>query len=504
MELAAVAAATGGTVHADHRGGHQAGAVVVTGPVVTDSRQAGPGSLYVARSGEHADGHDHVADAARRGAVAALTSRPVPELPCVVVPPVAGPSGGSEGSPRPLGIQPADVALGRLAHAVLRRLTRQAGLRVLAVTGSVGKTGTKDLLGQLLDSAGPTVAAEQSYNGEVGVPLTVLRAGPDTRFLVLEMGARGVGHIAYLVGLAPPDVGVVLNVGSAHLGEFGSREAIASAKGELVAGILPGGVAVLNADDPRVAAMAGRAGPGVRVSTVGQSVDAELRAVDVQLDDAVRPSFTLLHRGQREPVRLRLHGEHQVATALSAAGAALAVGMTLPAVAAGLSAATARSRWRMAVTERPDGVTIINDAYNANPESMRAALKTLAQLARGRRSVAVLGEMLELGPDSVGEHDALGRLAVRLDIGRLVSVGAGARAIHLGASQEGSWGGESVWVPDLAAAERYLAGQLSAHDVVLVKSSHDAGLRNLGDRLVAGAPVRADSGAADSGAGDRL
>ncbi len=477
LDLAAVAAATGGRVHGDP-------ATLVTGSVVTDSRLAEPGSLYVARAGELADGHDFVAGAAARGAVAALTTRVVEGLPCVVV--------GLDAADSPPGVQPVDAAMGRLARALLDRLP---DCTVVGVTGSVGKTGTKDLLGQVLATAGPTVAAEGSYNGEVGVPLTVLRADESTRFLVVEMGARGVGHIAYLTTVAPPRVGVVLNVGTAHLGEFGSREAIARAKGELVAALTAGGTAVLNADDPLVAAMTARAARGVAVTAFGETgrIDGAgtvVRAEDVELDVAARPSFTLVRGGERVPVRMTMHGEHQVSAALAATGAALAAGLALPDIAAALSAATARSRWRMEVTERPDGVTVVNDAYNANPESMRAALKSLALMSRGRRSVAVLGEMLELGPDSPAEHDALGRLAVRLDVGRLVAVGEGARPVHLGATQEGSWAGESVWVADADAAWEFLRGDVTAGDVVLVKSSNGAGLRFLGDRLaaVAGSP----------------
>ena len=324
LPLSEVADAVGGRVH----GGPGADRVVVDGPVVTDSRTAGPGSLYVARIGEVADGHAYVADAAARGAVAALVTAlvtapgtgpdcgsatgPADDLPCVVLDPDQ--PGGDVAA---AALQPADRALGQLARTVLDRL---ADVAVVGVTGSVGKTSTKDLLAQVLATAGPTVAAQGSYNGEVGVPLTVLRAGTDTRFLVVEMGARGVGHIRHLTTIAPPRVGVVLNVGSAHLGEFGSREAIARAKGELVEALGEGGTAVLNADDPVVAAMAGRVGPGVRVRTVGQSAGADVRAVDVSLDDAARASFTLAADGAAAPVSLRLYGEHQVATALSAAG----------------------------------------------------------------------------------------------------------------------------------------------------------------------------------------
>ena len=452
LTLEQVAAAVGGRVVGD-------GSVLVTGPVVTDARLAEPGGLYVARRGEHADGHDFVTQAAERGAVAALTDHEVPGLACVVV---------------------ADVqaAFAALAGDVLARVP---GLRVVAVTGSSGKTSTKDLLAQVLAAHGPTVAAQESFNGEVGVPLTALRVEAGTRHLVLEMGARGAGHLTYLTRIAPPDVAVVLNVGTAHLGEFGSVEAIAAAKSELVADLPPAALAVLNADDHRVAAMAHLT--RARVVTVGQSTGADVRADDVRLDDRGRASFTLETPAGAAPVMLRLHGEHHVANALAVAAVGLELGMDVAAVAAALSGAGPVSRWRMEVTDRPDGVTVVNDAYNANPDSVRAALKALVGMARGGRSWAVLGEMLELGDQSVSEHDGIGRLVVRLGVDRLVVVGQGAAALHTGAVMEGSWGEESVLVPDVEAAYALLSAQLRPGDVVLLKSSRDAGLRHLGDRL---------------------
>jgi UDP-N-acetylmuramoyl-tripeptide--D-alanyl-D-alanine ligase len=325
------------------------------------------------------------------------------------------------------------------------------------------------------------VATAESFNGEVGVPLTACRVTPDTAHLVVEMGARGVGHIRYLTEIVRPDVAVVLNVGTAHVGEFGSVDAVAQAKGELVEALPDTGLAVLNADDPRVLAMAGRTDG--RVVLVGRSDEADVRADDVTLDDQARAVFSLVHGGTRAEVRLALHGEHHVSNALSVAAVGLEVGMALPDVAAALGRARPASRWRMEVSERPDGVRIVNDAYNANPESMRAALKALAGMGEGRRTWAVLGEMLELGDSSLLEHDAIGRLAVRLNVKRLVAVGPGARAIHTGATQEGSWGEESVHVPDVEAAYALLSAELEPGDVVLLKSSRDAGLRHLGDRL---------------------
>ena len=437
---------------------------VVTGPVVTDARLCEPGALYVARRGEHADGHDFVAQASERGAVAALTTRVVDGLPCVVVPDV-------------------QAAFAALATAVVAAVP---GLVVVAVTGSSGKTSTKDLLAQVLGAHGATVASRESFNGEVGVPLTALRVVAGTRYLVLEMGARGVGHLRYLTGIVAPDVSVVLNVGSAHLGEFGSVQAIARAKSELVADLPETALAVLNADDPRVAAMADLT--RARVVRFGLAAGADVRAEQVRLDDRARATFTLATATGSAEVALGLHGEHHVSNALAVAAVALEVGIAVADVAAALSGARPVSRWRMEVTERADGVTVVNDAYNANPESMRAALKALVTMAGGRRTWAVLGEMLELGAGVVAAHDGIGRFAAGLGVSRLVAVGSGAAAIHTGAVLGGSRGQESVCVPDADAAYDLLEQQLRPGDVVLLKSSRDAGLRLLGDRLAGVSP----------------
>jgi UDP-N-acetylmuramoyl-tripeptide--D-alanyl-D-alanine ligase len=459
LGLDEVAAAAGGQLWpavARHR---------VANGLVIDSREAGPGLLFAALPGERTDGHDHAAGAIAAGAVAVLAARPVAG-PVIVVPDVA-------------------AAMAALATEALRRTPR---LRVIALTGLSGKTSTKDLVAALLEPGGPTVAPPGSYNNELGVPLTALRTDAATRFLVLEMGSRGRGHIARLCAIAPPSIGVVLNVGSAHLGEFGSRQAIADSKVELVDAARD--VAVLNADDELVRSMADRARG--RVVTFGESADADVRAVDVDIDAQGRPGFTLLTPAGGGAVQLALVGGHQVANALAAAAVALECGRTVQQVAAGLGAAGPRSRWRMEVTTTPGGGAVINDAYNANPESMRSALKTLALLGRpapgrlARRTVAVLGPMYELGPTSVDEHDAIGRLAVRLDVGKLVVVGGDAAAIHTGACLEGSWGEESVVVEDVPAALALLAGQLRADDVVLVKASRAAGLERLAAALLAG------------------
>ncbi|GAA1401102.1 UDP-N-acetylmuramoyl-tripeptide--D-alanyl-D-alanine ligase [Oerskovia paurometabola] len=458
LTAAEVAAATGGRLAADPD-------VRVTGSVVIDSRRVQEGSLFVALPGEHVDGHDFVPVAVGNGATLVLAARDV-DAPAVVV---------------------ADVqaALGDLAREVLRRLRATGDLQVVGITGSVGKTTTKDLLGQLLAPHGRTVVPRGSFNNEIGLPLTVLEADASTRFLVLEMGASGIGHLTYLTQIAPPDVSVVLAVGSAHLGEFGGIEAVAAAKSEIVTGLAPGGTAVLNADDLRVVAMAAVA-PGP-VRTFGTIPAADVRAENIGMDRSGCASFDLRVRGsevENLPVQLRLVGEHHVTNALAAAAAAIRLGLDPRSVAAGLNEATAISPHRMAVTERPDGITVIDDSYNANPDSMRAALKALAVMAgRERRSVAVLGEMRELGPDSRAAHDEIGRLVVRLNIKLLVVVGDGAGGIHDGATQEGSWGDETRFVPDVEAASALLRDELLPGDVVLVKSSNGSGLWRLGDEL---------------------
>lgn len=458
LTLGEIAEFTGGALHG-------AAGEPVTGSVTLDSRAVADGDLFVAVRGERVDGHDFLAAAVRAGAVGALSTRPDDALPCVVV---ADPV----------------VALGRLAAGVHARLTA-GGLRTLALTGSSGKTSTKDLLGQVLATAGPTVSPPGSYNNDIGLPLTVLDADRETRFLVLEMGSRGPGHIARLCAVARPEVGIVLNVGSAHLGEFGSAEGIAQAKGELVEALPADGTAVLNADDPRVLGMVPRT--RARVVTTGRGADADVRARDVVLDDAACARFVLEADGQQFPVALQVVGEHQVANALSAAAAALAVGLAPAAVAAGLSAATSRSRWRMEIGRRRDGVTVVNDAYNANPESMRAALAALAGLP-ARRRIAVLGGMAELGEGAAAEHERLGRDAVAAGVDLLVAVGTDAVGIADGATAAGHRAGEeSVHVPDRDAAHELVARVLRPGDVVLVKASRSYGLELLAAAILSGA-----------------
>jgi UDP-N-acetylmuramoyl-tripeptide--D-alanyl-D-alanine ligase len=435
-------------------------ALQVTGPVVRDSREVESGSLFVAFVGERVDGHDYAEAVIGAGAAAVLASRPV-GVPAIVVDDV-------------------QTALGALARHVVERL----GATLVALTGSAGKTSTKDLIAQVLRSKAPTVFTPGSLNNEIGLPLTALSATEETKFLVLEMGARGVGHIRYLTELTPPRIGLVLNVGTAHIGEFGGREQIAQAKGELVESLPEDGAAILNADDPLVRAMASRT--KARVILFGESDEADVRAENVRLTESGQPSFSLRTPSGCSDVTMRLYGEHHVSNALAAAAVAHELGMSADEIARALSDAGSLSRWRMEVTERPDGVTVVNDAYNANPESMRAALRALAAMGKGRRTWAVLGQMAELGDEALAEHDAVGRLAVRLNVGKLVAVGGReASWLQLGAYNEGSWGEESVHVSDAQAAVDLLRSELRPGDVVLVKASRSVGLERVALALLA-------------------
>lgn len=457
----------------------------VNGPVVVDSRLVEPGSVFVAISGEHVDGADFAAKAVESGAKAVIAERAIEGLaaPVIVV---------------------ADVqkALGKLAQHSLKRVREvNPKLRIIAVTGSQGKTTTKDLLAQLLTNdvaSGEVIAPVGSFNNEIGLPLTVLRISPETKFAALEMGADHPGNIADLTTIAPPHVGTVLTVGTAHLETFGSRDGIAKAKSEMVDGTLPGGAAVLNLDDHRVANMRHKAHDrNLRAVMFGTNPEADVVAEDVALDDLGRAHFNLRIKPNvvdsseyapavELPVQLQILGEHHVTNALAAATGALLVGIPPKVVAQRLSNAKPLSPHRMAVTERPDGIIIIDDAYNANPESMRAGMQTLARVAKGRRSVAIIGAMRELGEGGADAHDEIGRLAVRLGINKFVVIGDGARPAHEAAVQEGSWDGESVFFNDLDEARAALPELLEPGDVVLVKASNGSGLWRLADELAAG------------------
>lgn len=439
--------------------------------VVIDSRIAQPGSLFVALPGEKVDGHDYLVNAADRGAAAALVGHPVATaLPQIVV-------------PDPL------LGLAALARAVVTGLPN---LHTLAVTGSSGKTSTKDLLAAILGEIGPTVAPIGSFNNEIGVPLTATEADSDTRFLVSEFGARGPGHIRYLCQIVPPEVGIVLNVGNAHLGEFGSIEATEQAKGELVEALPHDGWAVLNADDPRVLAMADRTGAAIATwSTRARPVSGQLVvwAESALGDDRQRFSFELCGDEFRVPVRLSVSGAHQVANALAAASAALVLGVPPETIAGALGRATA-SHWRMELQERADGLLVVNDSYNANPDSMRAALQSVSAMRRqGGRVIGLLGDMLELGQGASEAHLGVGRFAAQTGVDLVIAVGDYAAQLADGARRGGA---EAVVVTDREAALTLLRKECHADDVVLVKASRGIALETVAVALATDCETRED------------
>jgi UDP-N-acetylmuramoyl-tripeptide--D-alanyl-D-alanine ligase len=408
--------------------------------------------------GERADGHAFAEAAIRAGAVAAIAARDV-GVPAVVV-------------------DDPQTALGLLAKGALHKARECV---VVGVTGSTGKTSTKDLLAQVLSGLGPVVAPENSYNNEIGLPLTVLLVDRQTSTLVCEYSARGPGHIAYLCSIAPPRIGVVLNVGSAHLGEFGSREAIAAAKGELVEALPADGTAVLNADDELVWAMRDRT--SARVVSFGASGDADVRVESLALDELARPRFRLRTFAGDADMALQLSGAHHAFNAAAAAAVALCRGMSLGDVVEGLGSAQRRSAHRMDVREREDGLLIVDDAYNASPESMRAALDAFAKLAAGRRRWAVLGEMRELGPESAAMHEELGRLVAATGVDELVAVGAAAPVAEAAGAEH--WSGRARAVPDATTAIDVLTSELRSSDAVLVKASNSLRLWTVADALLA-------------------
>ncbi|MEV4804430.1 UDP-N-acetylmuramoyl-tripeptide--D-alanyl-D-alanine ligase [Nonomuraea sp. NPDC049421] len=424
-------------------------ATVVSAPAAVDSREVRQGGLFAATAGAHVDGHDFAGSAVAGGAAAVLAARPV-GVPALVV-------------------EDVQLALGRLAGHVLRRLHPA----VVGLTGSVGKTTTKDLLAQVLERHGPTVATERSFNNELGLPLTVLRADAGTRYLVLEMGASRKGDLTYLTGIAPPGLGLVLNVGAAHVERMGGGLAdVAAAKGELVEALPADGCALLNADDPYVLGMAGRTRAPILL--YGRAPQAQVRAEDVRLDGRARAAFDLVTPTGRAPVRLDLIGAHQVANALAAAAVATALGLDAAEIAAGLTAARRRSAGRLEIVERPDGVTVVDDAYNANPESMRAGLRAVRALAGDRRTVAVLGAMGQQADASRARHADVGALVALLGFDVLIAVGAGdPRAMAEAAASRGV---RVHTVADPAEAAALATELLRPGDVVFVKASSEIGL----------------------------
>ena len=476
LSLSQIAAAVGGRLIGPD--------ATVTGPVVTDSRQASPGALFVAVHGERTDGHAHLGSAGTLGAVGAIVS----DLKAARTGLSGEPAEAAESEDLSMGlvlVEDTVVALGALARTHLAGLRQGAmdrgeRLTVVAMTGSVGKTTTKDLTRQLLASSGPTVAPRASFNNEIGLPLTVLEADESTRYLVLEMGASGSGHIAYLTDIAPLDAAGVLMIGHAHMGGFGSIEGVAAAKAEIIAGLLPEGTAILNADDARCAAMAELA-PARVLTFSAQGEPADLRAENVVLDEAACAAFDLHLPGLDAPrrVQLAVAGAHNVANALAAAGLALAAGLEPELIAERLGSVSIESPHRMDVSELSGDLLLIDDSYNANIDSMTAALAALPALAGSRRRVVVVSEMLELGESSAADHARTGELAAQAGAAMLIGIGSTQEALDAARAR----GVEVVGFEDSATAISQIDALLSDGDAVLVKGSNGSGAWRLADHL---------------------
>jgi UDP-N-acetylmuramoyl-tripeptide--D-alanyl-D-alanine ligase len=442
------------------------GSIVVSGSVETDSRLILVGSLFVAKPGEITDGHLFVAAAIEKGAVAAIVEQKLNEnIPQLIV-------------------KDSVLALGLLAKYVVAKVKSLGELKVIGVTGSNGKTTTKNMLREVLSTAGETIAPEESFNNEVGAPYSMLRITEQTKFLVVELGAGGLGSIRYLAKMCQPDIGIELKVGLAHAGEFGGIEVTEKIKAELVEELSADGIALLNIDDERVKRMSEKT--KAKISSFGLSDQADYSAANVNVSISGTSFSYLTPDGSKSEVQLQILGEHHVYNALAALATAELLGVDRTKAVHALEKMKLAEKWRMELNVSPIGLTVINDAYNSSPDSMRAALQTLAQLGRqtGKKTVAVMGEMAELGEFSAHEHDAIGRIAVRLNLGQVVVVGKAAKLIHMGASQEGSWDGESQYFDEISDALGYLREMLTGDEIVLVKSSKSANLRYLGDDLL--------------------
>ncbi|MFZ9470845.1 MAG: UDP-N-acetylmuramoyl-tripeptide--D-alanyl-D-alanine ligase [Candidatus Nanopelagicaceae bacterium] len=444
LSVADIAEIVGGKSFGD------SGAIVTAEPFF-DSRSAIQGGIFLALEGQQVDGHNFVEEALAKGGVTAFTTRQVGSN-CIVV---------------------ADVleAISKLGAEVRRRLPQ---MKVIGITGSQGKTTTKDIARHVLSIAGETIAPSQSFNNDLGVPLTLLRASAKTRFCVLEMGARHEGDIARLVQMAKPDIGVVLVVGTAHIGEFGSREAIARTKSEIVSNLSKDAIAILGTYDEFTPKMASQT--PATVMYFGEKTSCDVRATDIDIREG-RAHFDLVSKAGREPVALRLIGRHQVPNALAAAAIATALQMPIDKIASGLSTAEIASKWRMEISDI-GSLLLINDSYNANPESMRAALETLRYFAqeRGGRAWAFIGKMHELGENSQRDHQSITAFADQMGIDHVVAVNT---------PEYGNTSGAQLLVQHVSSFDEALAisKEITPGDVILVKGSRAEGLEKLSDAL---------------------
>ena len=439
----------------------------VTGKVVIDSRKVSQGDLFVAINGEKVDGHDFCHQAIKQGAIAVISSKELVGIPTLLV---------KEGNAASKNVdQPTVIALGKLASYLLMKLP---DIFKIAVTGSSGKTTTKDLLFDLGNLIGPTVAPVGSYNNEIGMPQTILECDEKTKVLILEMGAREVGNIKKLCQIAKPDTSILLNIGSAHIEIFGSRELILKTKSEIIECLNAEDVAVLNHEDETFSKQKTKA----KVVSFGLS-GADVSAKNVVLNDKAQASYELEFEGKVSQVNLKLVGAHQVSNSLAAAAVFLKKGLDIDLVAKTLSNSLAKSKWRMQVEVNSKNVTVINDSYNANPESMKAAIRTLKQAGADKKTFIIVGEMLELGSDSKQMHEEVADLIQKLDVKKTLVVGNGAKIVSDYLSNN-AYKGRLEFCMDIDSAISKTKEMVEINDVVLVKASRAIGLERVANALM--------------------
>ena len=439
----------------------------VTGKVVIDSRKVSQGDLFVAINGEKVDGHDFCHEAIKKGAIAVVSSKELVGIPTLLV---------KEGNATSKNVdQPTVIALGKLANCLLMKLP---GIFKIAVTGSSGKTTTKDLLFDLGNLIGPTVAPVGSFNNEIGMPQTILECDEKTKVLILEMGAREVGNIKKLCQIAKPDTSILLNIGSAHIEIFGSRELILKTKSEIIECLNAEDVAVLNHEDETFSKQKTKA----KVVSFGLS-GADVSAKNVVLNDKAQASYELEFEGKVSQVNLKIVGAHQVSNSLAAAAVFLKKGLDIDLVAKTLSNSVAKSKWRMQVEVNRKNITVINDSYNANPESMKAAIRTLKQVGADKKTFIIVGEMLELGSDSKQMHEEVADLIQKLDVKKTLVVGNGAKIISDYLSSN-AYKGRLEFCVDIDSAISKTKEMVEINDVVLVKASRAIGLERVANALM--------------------
>jgi len=439
----------------------------VTGKVVIDSRKVSQGDLFVAINGENVDGHDFCHEAIKKGAIAVISSKELVGIPTLLV---------KEGNAASKNVdQPTVIALGKLASYLLMKLPN---IFKIAVTGSSGKTTTKDLLFDLGNLIGPTVAPVGSYNNEIGMPQTILECDEKTKVLILEMGAREVGNIKKLCQIAKPDTSILLNIGSAHIEIFGSRELILKTKSEIIECLNAEDVAVLNHEDETFSKQKTKA----KVVSFGLS-GADVSAKNVVLNDKAQASYELKFEGKVSQVNLKIVGAHQVSNSLAAAAVFLKKGLDIDLVAKTLSNSVAKSKWRMQVEVNRKNITVINDSYNANPESMKAAIRTLKQVGADKKTFIIVGEMLELGSDSKQMHEEVADLIQKLDVKKTLVVGNGAKIISDYLSSN-AYKGRLEFCMDIDSAISKTKEMVEINDVVLVKASRAIGLERVANALM--------------------